>query len=358
MYKPITYIRDNFFKIASIFLTTIIFLFIFLIFGLKIKPSTLKETIIGNVTPRNVYLGFWTGGLWDNESKRINPEKLREIENKIGKEVAIANYFRGWEHLSVEAEINNELKTISENGWVPMISTNPYFFSKCKTLKHKNLYRSIADGECDVFLHEVGKNLSKLDSNFFLRFAWEMNVNTMDWSIQKTYSNPNDFIEAWRRIYRIFQLEGANKNIIWVYSPQVETPSTIDIAKLYPGDEYVDWVALDGYNWGSTKTWSKWTSFSGIFYKSYLKMKEIAPNKKFMIAEVNTVSVGGNQALWYKEMLSKEIPDVFTKIDAIIFFNEDKTKQEGVKWLIDSSEESLNELRNGLKNPIYKSTFE
>ena len=49
--------------------------------------------------------------------------------NKIGKKVAIAHYYRGWDVLDSNALIS-ELNTIVSNGWRPMVSVNPYFFDR------------------------------------------------------------------------------------------------------------------------------------------------------------------------------------------------------------------------------------
>jgi hypothetical protein len=61
-------------------------------------------------------------------------------------------------------------------------------------------------------------------------------------------------------MYRIFQEEGAT-NVIWTWTANAagfkdkrkysnnEPPGPY----FYPGDEYVDWVAADGYNWGVSK---------------------------------------------------------------------------------------------------------
>ena len=316
-----------------------------------------KKTFIPSLPThlsRNIYIGFWTSGFWDDRTQSINPIKLHTIENEIGKKVAIANYYQGWQYLS-DKRIINDLNIITNNGWKPMISANPYFFDECPAYG-KTLYQAIASGNCDVFLHKIGKTLSKVKKPFFLRFAWEMNVNSMEWSTLSTYDNPEDFILAWRRFHDIVQKEGA-RNVLWVFSPQIESPATVSIAKLYPGDKYVDWDALDGYNWGTAKSWSKWQNFYTIFRDSYLNIVKISPKKPLMIAETNTTDVGGSQANWYKTMLSVQIPDNFPKINAIIFFNQDKTSTEGVKWLIDNTTGSLKQFKASINNPIYKSNF-
>ncbi len=344
-------------KFLVIFLCTIA-LILYLSLGMlpHLRDSNKKNINSADLQKeeRSVYIGFWTDNFYDLNTKKINPHVMRLIEKKIDKKVAIVNYYHGWEQLGNPLLVD-ELNDISRQKWIPMISTNPYFFKECISSKN-NLYEAIYKGVCDEFIKRAGKNIANYKKPVFIRFAWEMNLDTMDWGIKKTYSTNKDFINAWRRVHEIFNDQGAT-NIIWVFSPNVDTPNSIDFIELYPGDEYVDWVALDGYNWGETQSWSSWHEFETIFSKSYYKMLKLAPNKKFMIAETNSVSQGGSKADWYRDLLDLEIPTRFTEIDAIIFFNEDKTKEENANWLIDSDKDSLNSLKKYLKKPIYRSSF-
>lgn len=319
-----------------------------------------KNSYLNPLTPeepepnRAVYLGFWTQGLWDDQAKTLHPEKLKELEKKINKKAAIAHYFRGWEYLQ-DPTVVEELNTLSKEGWRPMISVNPYFFEDCQS-KGMTLYKAIMVGNCDEVMRNIGRNLKNVKDPFFLRFAWEMNVPTIEWSIQKTASWNEEYKNAWIRFHNILKEEGA-ANAIWVFAPQIESPSTIEFDLLYPGEEYVDWVGLDGYNWGDTQSWSNWQDFSTVFLNSYNKLRTIAPGKPFMLSEVNTTDIGGNKGLWYKDMLTHQIPEIFTNIDAIVFFNEDKTKQEKVNWLIDASPDALKDFKTAISNKLYISNF-
>ncbi len=318
------------------------------------STSLTTQSTSSDLPQRSVYLGMWTLGFWNEETFHLQPEKLTQLENTIGKKVAIAHYYRGWENLG-NARIIAELNTIDSYGWRPMLSANPYFFSKCPA-NGLSLYRAIAQGNCDDFLHEASKNLKTYSKPLFFRFAWEMNIDGIGWGVLKTGSIPQDFINAWRRFHDIAVSEGAT-NIIWVFSPNVETPGSISYNQLYPGDAYVDWVGLDGYNWGTSKPGRSWQSFSEIFSVSYNDIVALSTNKSVMIAEVNTTNAGGDKAAWYQDMLNKQIPLRFPQIKAVVFYNEDRTKQENVNWLITVSQSSINAFSENIKNPIYVSSF-
>lgn len=319
----------------------------------KSLPS-ITPTPIAVKPSHYVYLGMWTQGLWNDPTLSFSPTALTQVQNTINKKMAIAHFYTGWENLGRDS-LRTQLDAVSNNGWRPMVSANPYFTADCQQ-NGKTIYKAIADGNCDELVKKVGRNLKAYGRPILLRFAWEMNIESMGWSIQKTGSNPTDFVSAWRRVHDITRNEGAT-NILWVFSPNIITPTSIAYNSLYPGDAYVDWVGLDGYNWGNTQSWSKWENFSQVFSQSYNALVSIAPSKPLMLAEVNTTDAGGDKALWYKDMLQTQIPYNFPAIKAVIFYNEDRSGTEHVNWLINSSQLALQSFIQSINNPTYLSSF-
>lgn len=322
---------------------------IVIMLSLVLWPAIISRYILPG---RSISIGFWTQGFWNSTTQTVNPSAMETLETEIGKNVAIASYYDGWASLSQVNTVTN-LNTIIGHGWRPMISANPYFFSGCSS-DGMTLYKSIASGNCDAFLRQVGDNLKHVSKPFYLRFAWEMNVNANSWSIQKTGDTPEDYIAAWRRLHDIVESEGAT-NVLWVFSPQIETSSTVSIASLYPGSAYVNWNGIDGYNWGDTQYWSSWESFTTLFSKSYKVFMSIAPHTPLMIAETSTTNIGGDQGNWYESMLTDEIPTEFPHINAIVFFNENKLSTDGVNWRIDKTHTELEQFKTAISNPLYTS---
>lgn len=305
---------------------------------------------------RHIELGFWTQGLYDAQTNLIHPEALLSLQKTINKKVAIAHYYVGWEDLPKPDFLQN-IQLLQKNNWTPMISSNPYFFAnsdvigaKCPTTA-QTLYAAIASGACDTFLHAAGKNLSTINKPFYFVFAWEMNNKSNQWSIPYTRSNPADFIAAWRHIHDIFMQEKV-KNILWVFDPNVPEDN-VSYKSMYPGDRYVDYFGLDGYNWGVTQSWSSWESFGDIFTKSYNQLLSINPHKKIILVEVNTTDEGGDKGAWYTDMLTHQIPSVFPQISAVVFYNEDRSVQEGINWKVDVNEESLKSFVSAIHTPFY-----
>lgn len=306
--------------------------------------------LIKSQQPRHISLGAWTEGFYDPLSQKLHPEVLQEFEILVDKKVAIAHYYRGWESWT-DPVLLSEFTSIRSQGWTPMLSSNPYYFSQCPA-SDKPLYQSIAEGNCDEFLHNAGKNLRRVKHPFYLLFAWEMNNKDLEWSVPYTGSTSEQFVAGWRHIHTIFKEEKVD-NVIWVFNPNIPNVTDFPYQALYPGDEYVDWVGLDGYNWGTTQSWSTWLPFYDVFSGPYNELVRIAPQKPILISEFNTTDMGGNKGEWYKDAFEEQIPNNFPNIQAVVIFNEDRTKQERVNWKVDVSPEALEGFKNAVKGGNY-----
>ncbi len=135
-------------------------------------------------------------------------------------------------------------------------------------------YAQILDGSWDDRFAQHAKTLAHYGHPIFLRWSWEMNG---DWYPHGGYNNnksPANFVKAWRRLYDIFQHNGAT-NVGFMWSPYFksspnQTWNAID--KYYPGDDYVDWVGVSAYFRRSEDTPEE--LFDGI-YRTYAARKPI-----------------------------------------------------------------------------------
>src|SRR5690242_20162185 len=72
-------------------------------------------------------------------------------------------------------------------------------------------------------------------------------------------------------------------NVTWVWSPNIDYSNSIPLREVYPGNAYVDWTAMDGYNWGNIGP-HHWETFSQVFQQTYYDILGIT-SKPLMIAE-------------------------------------------------------------------------
>ena len=118
-------------------------------------------------------------------------------------------------------------------------------------------------------------------------------------------------------------------------------------AQLYPGNAYVDWTCLDGYN----KTGNE--SFSDIFSASYQKLLDLAPTKPIMIGETSSVEGGAGKAAWVTDALT-QLPTSFPQIKAVVWFNwRIFEANRWWEWPIESSPSTQQAFRAGISSPYY-----
>ena len=99
-----------------------------------------------------------------------------------------------------------------------------------------------------------------------------------------------EFVAAWRHVHDIFTAEGGDqRDLGLVPERQLSTANWPSCRPLYPGDRYVDWTCLDGFNWGKRTGSPGWLSFNKIYHRTYREIvKKIAPGKPMMIGEIAT----------------------------------------------------------------------
>jgi beta-mannanase len=201
---------------------------------------------------------------------------------------------------------------------------------------------AILDGKYDDYIRNWAIDLKNMPCQVFFRPMHEMNGNWYPWSGTVNGNRPEEYKRAWRHIRSIFR-EVRNERLAWVWSPythSVPDEAGNELSLYYPGDRDVDWLGLDGYNWGNSRSWSRWQSFLDIFEKGYECLAKLAPGKPLMIAETGCTEEGGDKGNWIAETW-ETLKDRFPRIKALIWFNINKE----CDWRVDSSPESANSFK-------------
>jgi hypothetical protein len=206
----------------------------------------------------------------------------------------------------------------------------------------------IASGSQDAYIKAWAQKAKAWGYPFFLRFDWEMNGNWFPWNADGTNS-PTDFVAMWRHVHRIFEQQGAT-NVTWVWCPNIDPNSNwAPLNQLYPGDSYVDWTCLDGYNDNSP-----WTSFSGLVSSTYSAIVNLAPSKPMMAGEAGSTESGGSKAQWITDLFSvvqSQLPD----LDAILWYENNTSGPGGyTDWPIESSNSSIAAFTTAIADPSYQ----
>ena len=104
-------------------------------------------------------------------------------------------------------------------------------------------YDEIADGKMDMQLKSLIQVLKSFKRPVFCRPGFEFNG---EWN---GYKNPEIYRRAFIRFAELVkECEAENIALVWCYNPDAAVK---DYMPYYPGDEYVDWWAIDIFRAGS-----------------------------------------------------------------------------------------------------------
>jgi beta-mannanase len=209
----------------------------------------------------------------------------------------------------------------------------------------------VLNGTYDSYIRSFATAAKNWGHPFFLRFNWEMNGNWFPWGANTNGNKPGESVAVWRHVHDIFTSVGAT-NASWVWCPNIDPEHHYQsLSSFYPGDSYVDWTCLDGYNWGTNPAKpDRWRTFDQLYYTSYHEITDtIAPSKPMIIGEVGSTEYGGSKAAWISDMLSK-IPTSYPKIRGLLWFDR---YDSGMDWPIETSSSATSAFATGIHNPAY-----
>lgn len=164
----------------------------------------------------------------------------------------------------------------------------------------------IASGSREGYIRACATALAALGAPVFLRLDHEMNGMWSPWApgrrVTRQASNTaSGYVAMWRRVWRLFRDEGAT-NVVWVWSPNVSYRGAPPLAPLYPGDEHVDVLGMDGYN----SSPARWITPSALFGPTYEQLVAIDAAKPVLIAETGSIAAGRlphqSRAAWIEQL--------------------------------------------------------
>jgi hypothetical protein len=278
---------------------------------------------------------------------------VAKFEEEAHKKVSMVNFFQPFANCNPGCSFygfpSGPLDNIRLHGSIPVLSWSSQSIPSTKNEPDFQL-ADVISGRYDAYIREFATKAKAWGHPFMLRFNWEMNGKWFPWHEGVNGNQPGESVTAWRHVHDIFTAVGAG-NVTWVWCPNVDYYGSTPLASLYPGDAYVDWTGLDGYNRGTNPVAPEgWKSFSQVYRSSYNAIAgTIAPSKPLMVGEVASSEVGGSKSAWIKDMLAK-VPTEFPKIRALLYFDKYDSSMD---WPLETSSNALSAFAEGVQGSNY-----
>jgi hypothetical protein len=294
--------------------------------------------------PRLIYWGAWVKNSFGEAPWAMAAESA--FEQSAGKKVSLIN----WSSPFYLSDCNgycafqtNQFSAVRNHGAIPFFSWNPGpgggNFTDAK----------IAAGSQDSYIRAWAQAAKSWGHPFFLRFAWEMNGSWFPWGVGNNGTTAANYVAMWRHVHGIFASVGAT-NVTWVWCPNIDPNNkNAPLSSVYPGDDYVDWTCLDGYNGANP-----WRPFSTLFKSSYDTITgTIAPSKPMLVGETGSTEAGGSKAQWISNMFAT-LPTSFPKVRGLLWFDKvESGPGNHSDWPIESSSYATSAFAAGIHDPSF-----
>jgi hypothetical protein len=179
-------------------------------------------------------------------------------------------------------------------------------------------------------------------------------------AINNSNGTSSDYIAAWRRMIDIFRARGvANAEFLWImtsYSFRLTTTDARFGPKWYPGDNYVDAMAVDAYNWYNCRSGvnTPWKSLESLI-EDFRNFGAQHPNKILYLAEwasTEDPNQQGRKAQWIADAQALFKQPSYEQFDGIAYFN--IPGQGQCTWFVTSSSSALSAFTAMGQDPFYR----
>jgi endoglucanase len=263
---------------------------------------------------------------WGFYESSFDTQKIFDLEKNLGKSPDMIAVFVHWGNENkfptyLDPVIKNRKKTL-------VIFWEATDYTVGTPDQPRFSYDAILRGDWDAYLKSFAADAKTYGAPVILIPFAEMNGDWFPWSGTKNGNSPEKEILAYRHVREIFA-DVQNVKFGWAGNNDSvpDTPEN-SLDKYYPGDEYVDYVGVDGFNFGDP-----WQTFDEMFAAP---LTTLAKYKKPIYLFSFASAEGANKPEWITDAFTKQIPK-YPKIAGWIWFNENKERD----WRINSDPNSL-----------------
>ena len=256
---------------------------------------------------------------------------VARLERAIGRTLDIGHNFVPW-----GSELGGAPAAQLAAGRTPMIS-----FGRAASP------RAVAAGRHDRYLRSLAGSVAALGRPVLLRYAWGM-----DGASRTAARSGPAYVAAWRHVHALFDAAGVRA--FWVWSPNADAFAGArgGVDRYWPGDDYVDWVGADGFNWGGCNGASTWRDFGAIFKAFHVW--GAARAKPLMISgtgSVEDLADPGRKRAWYLGA-ARALAGSMPRVRAVVLLDQGGR----CDWRPDTSAPSMQGFVGFARDPFFGAT--
>ncbi|MFV2174454.1 glycosyl hydrolase [Actinomadura sp. LOL_011] len=270
---------------------------------------------------------------------------LAEREEETGHPLAAVRVFRRWGEPVVDDFVRSRARS-----HVFFVSVKPRRPDGSK-LRWADIASAPPGSDIDGEIRRQARALKDLPGTVWFTFNHEPEN-----SASSGMGRPRDYVDAWRRVVTTFRQEGArNVRHVWTLT---DAAFGRDASRYYPGDDHVDAIGVDAYNWFTCRGRDEgWRSLAELLER-HRRFGDKHPGEELMVLETGTVedpADPGRKARWLADATALFQRPEYRRYTALLHWDARHGRPEGptCAWDYRSSEASLNAWRTMAAAPVF-----
>jgi beta-mannanase len=323
------------------------------------QTATATVTLTRNCTVSPILVR--SCGAWFGAAAEGTIPKFNEFEAKIGRAVQIAHFYHTDEEVfptTAERDFSlgagGSYRLLFEN-WKPGTRSGT---------QSDLTWAQVAGGQADAHLLAVADQIHAYGKPLFVTINHEADNDALG-----TGYTTSDYVAMFRHVQEVVDARLSTlqspARVVWVWNVTGYAEWESRWTAMYPGDDYVDWIAYDPYTNDpaatctfaciANRTWSTYPSFPGF----YAWAQANYPNKPLMLGEW---AVGESVASpsGAKTTLFNSIPSVsatqFPNLKAQVYFNNTAETNLSAQSWVWTSESARVAYANAVANTYFQRT--
>jgi hypothetical protein len=321
-----------------------------LLYGLLLFSSAQVRSANPPIAPPPIgklYHGFYWGGIGtdthDPSEHDVAPQDVARYEAAIGAKTTWIFFSDNWfESRSFPVQICSWVRDL---GKIPYIRLMLRSDVDQKHIEKRFSLEKIIAGEFDADLSAWAQAARNFASPILIEWGTEPNGDWFAWNGKwngGAEHGPSRFVQAYRHIVDIMRGAGAD-NLQWVWHVNWDDqPDTKwnRFENYFPGEKYVDWMALSAYGPTTPTTRNESESFAYKINEAYPRLVKLAPGKPIIVAEFgcDLHNRHVDATAWARDALENLFSDRWPAVIGFCWWNEgwqnDETKRHDSDLII------------------------
>ncbi len=257
------------------------------------------------------------------------------------------------------------VQEVTDAGRIPVVHIKPWSVKR-RYNGADPLYslERILAGRYDLDIRNYAKAVKTFGKPVVLDFAPEANGDWYPWSGVNSGNNtagPQVYKDTYKKFVTLFRGEGV-ENVTWVFhmasGNKPNNNQWNNMAAYYPGDEFVDWLALSVYS--AQLPGDPWEEFTSHMDAAYAEMAAVTDQKPIAVLEFGIIEdpfAALRKADWITNAFEAVKTNRYPRVKAVAYWHESSWIQSGDNNMrVDSSVSALRAYKAEVADPFFVST--